>query len=509
MKLWGSEIQIGNIYKALYEVQYRYNLKTSEMIEGYTKNLENRANGCVINVFRKPLEEFKENGKMTTQILQSYNIEFNPNWEMFNQTHVSFFQTLEKLYFQFIKMADSGDLSQEIYDKTFSSTMAKLTAPKYGVTEGIITSIPSNYYMYMGNVKREYLKKEQQAHDIAQRAVANWQNQYFKEAEERDIEIFVKHFFPMLVQAISVYFSVAFEFVLEGLELSINDYNDVFNKDASEKLLEEPLSKEKIINSLKLFPYNGKVWLLCVKNGYFDKEFMEYCRECDSDVFRESIKEEIIKELKDIAHKDALYNRNVINDKSLLIIDAAKKYYTFMEKNLKDSISWKAILTEVYKSQLDAAYDKFRELINKYRNVYGVVKRIGEKDAEKELHEAVIDADWDSIYNLAQTLGDISTLELFEGCTVEEWKIKQINKIDDQILLAEKQIEQERIFLKNQEKQRKELEEKRTQLEKERMDLLEEYNAIGFALFGEKVKKKKALQVRMDRLSEMIRKMYN
>lgn len=123
MKLWGSEIQIGNIYKALYEVQYRYNLKTSEMIEGYTKNLENRANGCVINVFRKPLEEFKENGKMTTQILQSYNIEFNPNWEMFNQTHVSFFQTLEKLYFQFIKMADSGDLSQEIYDKTFSSTM--------------------------------------------------------------------------------------------------------------------------------------------------------------------------------------------------------------------------------------------------------------------------------------------------------------------------------------------------------------------------------------------------
>lgn len=201
------------------------------------------------------------------------------------------------------------------------------------------------------------------------------------------------------------------------------------------------------------------MWLLCVKNGYFDKEFMEYCRECDSDVFRESIKEEIIKELKDIAHKDALYNRNVINDKSLLIIDAAKKYYTFMEKNLKDSISWKAILTEVYKSQLDAAYDKFRELINKYRNVYGVVKRIGEKDAEKELHEAVIDADWDSIYNLAQTLGDISTLELFEGCTVEEWKIKQINKIDDQILLAEKQIEQERIFLKNQEKQRKELEE--------------------------------------------------
>ena len=88
--------------------------------------------------------------------------------------------------------------------------MAKLTAPKYGVTEGIITSIPSNYYMYMENVKREYLKKEQQAHDIAQRAVANWQNQYFKEAEERDIEIFVKHFFPMLVQAISVYFSVAF-----------------------------------------------------------------------------------------------------------------------------------------------------------------------------------------------------------------------------------------------------------------------------------------------------------
>lgn len=34
-------------------------------------------------------------------------------------------------------------------------------------------------------------------------------------------------------------------------------------------------------------------------------------------------------------------------------------------------------------------------------------------------------------------------------------EIKQINKIDDQILLAEKQIEQERIFLKNQEKQRK------------------------------------------------------
>lgn len=43
MKLWGSEIQIGNIYKALYEVQYRYNLKTSEMIEGYTKNLENQS----------------------------------------------------------------------------------------------------------------------------------------------------------------------------------------------------------------------------------------------------------------------------------------------------------------------------------------------------------------------------------------------------------------------------------------------------------------------------------
>ena len=41
------------------------------------------------------------------------------------------------------------------------------------------------------------------------------------------------------------------------------------------------------------------------------------------------------------------------------------------------------------------------------------------------------------------------------------------------------------------------------------MDLLEEYNAIGFSLLGEKVKKKKALQVRIDRLSEMIRKMYN
>lgn len=100
-------------------------------------------------------------------------------------------------------------------------------------------------------------------------------------------------------------------------------------------------------------------------------------------------------------------------------------------------------------------------------------------------------------------------MELFEGCTVEEWKVRQINKIDDQIVLAEKQIEQERLFLKKQEEQRKELEEKRTKLEKERMDLLTEYNDIGFALFGEKAKKKKALQVRMDRLSQMIREMYN
>lgn len=510
MNLWGTEIGIEEKYKALYDLQYRYNCKSNEMIETYTKNLENRANGCVINVFRKPLEEFRKNSEMTTQILQDYNIQFNPNWEMFNQTHIDFFQTLEKLYFQFIKIADSGDLSQEIYNKTFSSAMANLTAPKYGVTQGIITSLPSNYYMYMERVKKDYLKKEQQAHAMAQSAVSNWQDQYFKESEERDIEIFVKNFFPMLVQAVAAYFSVAFTFVLEGLDLSINDYNSIFNKDESYKLLkEEPISKENIINSLKFFPYNAKVWLTCVKNGYFDKEFIEYCRDCGLNAFQEDIKNEIINELKSIAHKDSLYNRNIINDKSLLIIDAVKEYYTLIDGDLKNSISWKNILSTVYKKQLDDAFDEFKELTNKYRNVYGAVKKMGSEDAKKKLHEAVISADWNNIYDLAQTLGAISTLELFEGCTVEEWKVRQINKIDDQIVLAEKQIEQERLFKKKQEEQRKELEEKRTKLEKERMDLLTEYNDIGFALFGEKAKKKKALQVRMDRLSQMIREMYN
>lgn len=530
MELWGVDISFKNEVLALMEISETFEEEIKKNAISFTTT---RVKGKAVTEIRVSSTEtqYKINKwiqdnidsiitiigntqNIVSPILRKYGIDLNPNWNELNKTAYEAQSALDKYYLEANKNAFSS--SAQDFERIYNNAYNKSLAENSGMGFGIISNSLSAHLIYAAQAAAKEVRDENRALSAASAAVGNDPTSMIFGNMSRIMSSFYDDVLEAkILELLSIYYSMIVEFLCQGLGVSKTEFELTIDKDKSNEVLNKcsdyDSAKKAIIEALCLNPNNGRVVVYAMQYGLLDDEFIAYCKKA-GEPFDNSAQQYFEELLDKNLEFIKMFNKPLLNEKSIGLINALKNYYSLMDGiELHKNKKWSTMIKKVYSkywSDVEWAVSKWNNLVcepritqrlelasncnNEMNQIISEMKQLASSKEIANLFVFKDDFQLSNAYMLARQI-KCNSLDAFPEI------IENISAIAQELKNKEeaKRAEAKRIEAEKQNK-RAELS---SQISKKKIELSE----LGFAIFGAKAQKKKAIQSEIERLEKELK----
>ena len=512
IKLWGKEFEVNTVVLAIRQLSISFKQK----VEADTNVIvRNRTNGVpakmeIINgqqamsivPYAWDNIEYAEKcingiGTFVSKIFRDYGISLNPNWSVINQKTKEELKKIEKTFGDLSGQACQAALNNQVmkYHQVYNEELAK----DFGLSFGIISSSFTAHLLYAAQAAAKEQKDHARAEKAAIESMKTSHDEITVAIFEAMYPVYVNQIEPALINLLGRYYAYIASLLAKELGYSYDDICSIedLNKNVHMLLNDNTTDdKEKVVNLLSADICSGEAVLYAIKKNIIDEEFVTFFAEAPQ-ILKTNTQSAILDYLNEQKKNASLFNRDSLSDDVIAVIKNTKLLYSYKISTYEN------IIDRIYKTEIKKACQKFDDLLRLSKNpealsAYAKTKRaitISNSDisiflkyyeifATEEMEKVIALIGSTEIDKFNEYLSAIN-----ERISVEHEKHQQAER---ERKAREEQLARER--REREEKHRREVEEKKRLIREEIQSLNSELESLGFALFGQKARRKAELK---------------
>ena len=512
LNLWGKKIDINPIVLAIRQLsislKQRVELHTSIIVKNRTDGVPakmeciNGKYGMSVVPYAWDNLQYVETcidgiGAFVANIFNEYGISLNPNWNIINQKTKDELKKIEKTFGDLSGQACQAALNNQAmkYQQVYNEELAK----DFGLSFGIISSSFTAHLLYAAQAAAKEQKDHARAEKAAIESMKTSHDEITVAIFEAMYPVYVNQIEPALINLLGRYYAYIASLLAKELGYSYDDICSIedLSKDVHLLLNDNTTDdKEKVVNLLSADICSGEAVLYAIKKNLIDEEFVTFFAEAPQ-ILKTNTQNAILDYLNEQKKNASLFNRDSLSDNVVAVIKNIKLLYSYKISTYEN------IIDSVYKTEIKKVCQKFDDLLRISKNpeslsAYAKTKRaitISNSDISVFLKYYEIFATED----MKKVIALIGSTEMDkfneylsainEKISVEYEKHQQAER---ERKAREEQLARER--REREEQHRREVEEKKRLIREEIQSLNNELESLGFALFGQKARRKAELK---------------
>lgn len=511
-KLWGKEFEVNTVVLAIRQLSISFKAK----VEADTNIIvKNRTNGVPAKMeyingqqsmsiipYAWDNIEYAEKcingiGTFVSKIFKEYGISLNPNWSVINQKTKEELKKIEKAFGELTGQACQAALNNQVmkYHQVYNEELAK----DFGLSFGIISSSFTAHLLYAAQAAAKEQKDHARAEKAAIESMKTSHDEITVAIFEAMYPVYVNQIEPALINLLGRYYAYIASLLAKELGYSYDDICSIedLSKDVHSLLNDSATDdKQKVVNLLSADICSGEAVLYAVKKNLIDEEFITFFANAPQ-ILKTNTQNAILDYLNEQKKNASLFNRDSLSDDVISVIKNTKLLYSF-----KISI-YENIVDNLYKAEIKKVCQKFDDLLRVGNNpeslsAYARTKRaitITTSDISLFLKYYEIFAT-EQMKKVVALIGSTEIDKFNEYLTVLNEKIgaeyEKHQQAERERKAREEQLAKER--REREEQHRREVEEKKRLIREEIQSLNSELESLGFALFGQKARRKAELK---------------
>lgn len=500
-KLWGNEFEINTVVLAIRQLSISFKQKVEADTNVIVKNRTNGVPAKVEYINGQPSMsivpyawdniEYAEKcvddiATFVSKIFRDYGISLNPNWSIINQSTKNEIKKIEKAFGEMTGQACQAALNNQVmkYHQVYNEELAK----DFGLSFGIISSSFTAHLLYAAQAAAKEQKDHARAEKAAIESMKTSHDEITVAIFEAMYPVYVNQIEPALINLLGRYYAYITSLLAKELGYSYDDICSIedLSKDVHSLLNDSATDdKQKVVNLLSADICSGEAVLFAVKKNLIDEEFVTFFANAPQ-ILKTNTQNAILDYLNEQKKNASLFNRDSLSDDVISIIKNTKLLYSF-----KISV-YENIVDSLYKTEIKKVCQKFDDLLrvgNNSESLSGYAKNnraitITTSDISLFL----------KYYEIFATEQMKKVVALIGSTELDKFN-KYLSFINEKIGVEYEKYQQEERKRKAREEQyRRELEEKKRLIRGEILSLNRELQSLGFALFGQKARRKAELK---------------
>ena len=413
-------------------------------------------------------------------VVQNNLLEQAPNWQIFIKPYVEMIEQGKTAILNYDRAALNFAATQarNKYQETYNRELANSDGLGFGILSNSLTS----HLIYAAQATRKEIENQKKADKIAQQV---WQaNDPFSRSDLMTKNFYDETVEPYYVDVITNFYCELEKLIYKGLNQEHSSQEEKVENIAFEIGSIED-NKKLIIRGVSSDTYFADAIFFAIKTNLVDKDLAVFF-ESVPQVLKKNVQKSILDYLNEQKKNASLYNRDSLSNEVISIIKNTKLLYSYnitIYENIVDSL---------YKAEIKKVCQKFDDLLRVGNNpeslsAYAKTKRaitITTSDISLFL----------KYYEIFATEQMKKVVALIGSTEIDKFN-KYLSSINEKIGVEYEKYQQEERERKAREEQyRRELEEKKRLIRGEIQSLNRELQSLGFALFGQKARRKAELK---------------